>query len=61
MEAVAGIDVKIARPIRLGWSIRYRKRIAHDHNPVGDPWYVPGYGRGDSSHLAGTFNLIVEF
>ncbi len=60
LEAVAGIDVKIARPVRLGWSIRYRRRLAHDDNPVGNPWYVPGFGRGESAHIAGTFNLIFE-
>ncbi len=60
MEAVAGIDVKIVRPVRLGWSIRYRRRLTHDHNPVGTPWYVPGFGKGESSHIAATFNLIFE-
>lgn len=59
-EFLAGIDVKIAGPFRMGWSVRYRRRLVHDHNDIGEPWYVPGFGRADSSNINGTFNLIFE-
>lgn len=43
-EAVAGLKVKIAGPLSLGWSVRYR---AGQHNSHGkSPWFVPGAGTG---------------
>lgn len=60
MEAVFGVDAKIAGPLRLGWSVRYRRRIAHDDGYIGKTWYVPGYGKQGGSRLGGTFNIIFE-
>ena len=60
MEAVFGVDAKIAGPLRLGWSVRYRRRIAHDDGNIGKTWYVPGYGKQGGSRLGGTFNIIFE-
>ena len=75
VEAVAGVDAKIWGPLRLGWSVRYRNRVAsrdggtprHSDNGgtsrLSDgsrPWYVPGFGRGKNSALGGTFNIIIE-
>lgn len=60
VEAVAGIDAKIVGPLRLGWTVRYRKRIAHNDGYLGNTWYIPGYGRQGSAHLGGTFNIIFE-
>lgn len=60
MEAVFGVDAKIAGPLRLGWSVRCRRRIAHDDGNIGKTWYVPGYGKQGGSRLGGTFNIIFE-
>ena len=60
MEAVFGVDAKIAGPLRLGWSVRYRRRITHDDVNIGKTWYVPGYGKQGGSRLGGTFNIIFE-
>ncbi len=60
LEGCFGIDVKVAGPIRMGWSIRYRRRLMHDDGGVGRPWYVPGYGRGGNSRIGGTFNVTFE-
>ena len=60
MEAVFGVDAKIAGPLRLGWSVRYRRRITHDDGNIGKTWYVPGYGKQGGSRLGGTFNIIFE-
>ena len=60
LEAVAGVDAKIWGPLRLGWSVRYRRRIAHNDGTIGNTWYVPGYGRQGDTRLGGTFNVIIE-
>lgn len=60
MEAVFGVDAKIWGPLRLGWSARWRKRLAHDNGALGNAWYVPGFGKQGASKLAGTFNVTFE-
>lgn len=59
-ELVFGVDAKIIGPVHLGWSLRYRRRLSSDEGPLGNAWYVPGYGLSDSSNLGGTFNVIFE-
>ena len=60
LEAVVGIDAKVFGPLHLGWSVRYKQRIAHNDGIIGKTWYVPGYGTWDSSTLGGTFNVIID-
>lgn len=59
-EGVLGIDAKVAGPLHLGWSVRYRRRLFHDDGITGKTWYVPGFGIQDSSNIAATFNVIVD-
>ncbi len=59
-ECVFGVDAKIFGPLRLGWSVRYRRRLVHNDGTLGNTWYVPGYGKQGSSRLGGTFNIIFE-
>lgn len=59
-EALVGVDAKIWGPLRLGWSLRYRRRLIHNDGNAGNTWYVPGYGKQGSSRLGGTFNVTFE-
>lgn len=59
-EIVLGIDAKIFGPLHLGWSVRYKQRIAHSEEaPLEKTWYVPGFGTYDNK-LGGTFNVIID-
>ncbi len=60
LEAVVGIDAQIWRHLRMGWSVRYKLRLAHDDGDAGNVWYVPGYGKEGGTRLGGTFNVIFE-
>lgn len=60
IELVFGLEAKIWSIFHLGWSLRYKNRITHSSGSVGEPWYVPGYGKGGSSVIGGTFNLIFD-
>ena len=60
LEGLFSVDAKIAGPLRLGWSVRYRYRIAHNDGNIGNTWYVPGYGKQGGTRLGGTFNVIFE-
>lgn len=60
-ELVASVDVKVWGALHLGWSVRYKRRLAHNDGDVGNTWYVPGYGKNDTTRFGGTFNVILEF
>lgn len=60
IEAVIGVDAKIFGPLHLGWSVRYKRRIAHSEGDFGDTWYVPGFGKYGDTRLGGTFNVIID-
>jgi len=60
LEFVFGIDARVFGPFHLGWSVRYKRRLAHDEGNLDKTWYVPGYGTWDSSALGGTFNVIID-
>ena len=60
LEFAFGIDAKIWGPVRMGWSVRYKRRLFHNDGDVGRPWYVPGYGKQGNARLGGTFNVSIE-
>ena len=59
-ELLFAVDAKIWGPLHLGWSVRYRRRLAHDDGESGNVWYVPGFGKTGNSRLGGTFNIIIN-
>ena len=59
-ELLFGIDGRVVGPLHLGWSGRYRMRIAHGDGTMGKTWYVPGYGTQDTSTLGFTFYVAVD-
>ena len=60
LEAVIGLDAQVFGPLHLGWSVRYRQRLAHGESDLGGSWYVPGYGTQDTSNIGATFNVIID-
>lgn len=60
LELVFGIDSKIWGPLHLGWSVRYKRRIAHKDSSIGNTWYVPGYGKYGDTRLGGNFYVIID-
>ncbi len=59
-ELVAGVEAKIWGPIRLGWSVRYKRRLKRDDGEFGKVWYVPGYGKTGNAHIDGTFDFVIQ-
>ncbi len=55
-----GVDAKIWGPVRMGWTVRYRKKLYSKAGDFGTPWYVPGFGKSGSTRLGGTFNVTFE-
>ena len=59
-ELLFAVDAKIWGALHLGWSVRYRRRLAHNAGESGNVWYVPGFGKTGNSRLGGTFNIIIN-
>ena len=59
-EIVGGVDAQIVGPLRMGWSVRYRKRFYHSDGALDNVWYVPGFGKAGSSRLGLTFNVSLS-
>lgn len=60
LELVMGVDAKVFGPLHLGWSVRYKRRLAGNDGIMEKTWYVPGYGTYGTVRLGGTFNVIVD-
>ncbi|MCF0193034.1 MAG: hypothetical protein HUK05_06425 [Prevotella sp.] len=56
-EVLAGVDAKIIGPVHLGWTVRYKKRLSSSYDGLDKAWYVPGYGKDDSTGWGITFNV----
>lgn len=60
LEFNFGVETKLWKFIRLGWTMRYKARLYQSECPHGDPWYVPGFGKNGGSTFGGTVNLVFE-
>lgn len=58
-ELLFAVDAYIWGPLRLGWSFRYRMKLAQSDMGVNSLWYIPGFGK-NGNKLGGTFNIIFE-
>ena len=59
-EVVFGLEAKIWGYFHIGWSARYKFRLSQKKSSVGQAWYVPGFGKNETSTWGGTFNLIFD-
>lgn len=60
IEAGLSVDVKLAGPLHLGWSLRYKQRLTANEGPLGKAWYVPGYGETGTSAFGALFNVAID-
>lgn len=59
-EIVLGVETKLWSIVRLGYNVRYKMRLSQSGNTMGDPWYIPGFGRNGTSGWGGTVNLTFD-
>lgn len=60
-EIVFGADAKVWGGLRMGWSLRYRKRLSRSEN-VYTPLYAPGYGNADcGTRFMALYNISFQF
>lgn len=60
MELVVGLRANVFQNFYMGFTARYRSRLSMKENENSEPYYIPGYGRGKSTNLGITYNLIYK-
>ncbi|MDE7160260.1 MAG: hypothetical protein K2O24_05400 [Muribaculaceae bacterium] len=57
-DVLAGLRVRIAGPVSLGWSLRYHFNFSRARKGMAcPPWFVPGYGHNP---LGATFSVYFD-
>lgn len=59
-EFVFGLETKLWKRLRIGWTARYKRRLNQKENEFGKAWYIPGYGENDNHLFSGTFNILFD-
>ncbi len=59
-EIVFGLETRLWTIIHLGWDVRIKFRFKENGPDLGSPWYVPGFGRNDTSAWGGSFKILVD-
>lgn len=55
-----GVNVKIWKNLRMGWSIRYKARLNQVTGNNSRMWYVPGFGNSRHTTFGGTYSIIYD-
>lgn len=58
-ELIFGVDAKLWGPVRLGWSFRYKMKLAGGDTDTEKLWYIPGFGK-NGNKLGGVFYVAVQ-
>lgn len=60
-EVVFGLETRLWTIVHLGWDVRIKFKVNQKRSPVGEPWYIPGYGKtGGSTCWGGSFKLLFD-
>lgn len=60
IELGVGVNVKIWKQLRMGWSIRYKARLNQVTGSNSRMWYIPGFGNSRHTTFGGTYSIIYE-
>jgi len=60
LEFGVGVETKLWSIVRLGWSIRYKFRLALNCPEGGEPYFIPGFGKNDDNGWGGTVNVVFD-
>ena len=59
-EIVAGIKAEVFKKFYMGFSVRYKMRLNMTKHENSEPYYIPGFGRGEKSCFGVTYNLVYQ-
>lgn len=61
LELVCGVEVGLWRNLHMGWSVRYKQKLASTKSRYAEPYYIPGYGTTTGAVAWGiTYSLIFD-
>lgn len=61
LELVCGVEVSLWRNFHMGWSVRYKQKLASTKSRYAEPYYIPGYGTTTGAVAWGiTYSLIFD-
>lgn len=60
MELGVGVNVKIWKQFRMGWSVRYKARINVVNSENSNVGYIPGFGKNRHTCFGATYSIIYE-
>lgn len=60
-EIVAGLRVSVHKNIYMGWNVRNKRLISKVSEGQTTPWYIPGYGIGNSAVWGFSYTVGYRF
>ncbi len=60
LEVVAKLKTQVYKNFYLGLAVRYRKLSNVKKSEYSEPWYIPGYGKNQSTNIGITYSLIYK-
>ena len=60
LELVAEIRTQVYKRFHMGFSIRYKSMLNVKKAENSEPWYIPGFGKNNSSTFGITYNLTYK-
>lgn len=59
-ELAASFKAQVYKSLYMGFSVRYRTRLSITANENAEPYYIPGFGKGEKSNFGITYNLVYK-
>lgn len=59
-ELVAGMKANVYKGFYMGFTVRYRARLNMTKHENSEPYYIPGFGKGEKNNFGITYNLIYK-
>ena len=60
LELCIGFETRLWSIMRLGYNIRYKTRTFQSVSELGEPYFVPGFGKNDNNTFGGTVYLTFD-
>ncbi|MBO7067377.1 MAG: hypothetical protein J6W52_01680 [Bacteroidaceae bacterium] len=60
LELCIGFETKLWSIVRLGYNIRYKTRTMQSVSDLGEPYFVPGFGKNDNNTFGGTVYVTFD-
>jgi hypothetical protein len=60
LELCVGFETRLWSIVRLGYNIRYKSRTLQSVSELGEPYFVPGFGKNDGNAFGGSVYLTFD-